>query len=273
MVKGKRTGASRTRCLFSLSLIVLCGLAGAWAQEVIKIETNKDPGRLRIAVLDFKVLNADPKAAPLNTVFNQTLWSDLDRPGIFDLVEKKLYPLRQPAQPEEINAKAWSEPPRSAGLLLFGNVSVKSGKVEIQGWLYDVRNAGASPILSKQYKEDATPENARMIAHHFADEIITRQSNSRYGWYMDLVRRRVWESWFTVGIAGIDPTVKARDRALIEFDIMIDGSPANVHLGQTSGVPSIDQSVMRAIQHIDSFGKPPTGSKITVEFWFDYPPK
>ena len=40
-----------------------------------------------------------------------------------------------------------------------------------------------------------------------------------------------------------------------------------------SGVPSLDQSAMRAIQRIDSFGKLPEGDNVTVEFWFDYPPK
>jgi periplasmic protein TonB len=38
-------------------------------------------------------------------------------------------------------------------------------------------------------------------------------------------------------------------------------------------VPSLDQSAMRAIQRIDSFGKLPEGNSVTVDFWFDYPPK
>jgi protein TonB len=92
----------------------------------------------------------------------------------------------------------------------------------------------------------------------------------KYGWYVDGVKRRVQQNWLTY---EIDPRIKAPHRAFIEFDIMGDGSPANVHLAQTSGVPSLDQSAMRAIQRIDSFGKLPEGNKVTVEFWFDYPPK
>jgi periplasmic protein TonB len=92
----------------------------------------------------------------------------------------------------------------------------------------------------------------------------------KYGWYVDKVKRAVQAQWLTY---EIDPRIKAPHRAFIEFDITRDGTPANVHLAQTSGVPSLDQSAMRAIQRIDSFGKLPEGDKVTVEFWFDYPPK
>jgi protein TonB len=92
----------------------------------------------------------------------------------------------------------------------------------------------------------------------------------KYGWYVDGVKRRVQQNWLTY---EIDPRIKAPHRAFIEFDITRDGVPANVHLAQSSGVPSLDQSAMRAIQRIDSFGKLPEGNSVTVEFWFDYPPK
>jgi periplasmic protein TonB len=92
----------------------------------------------------------------------------------------------------------------------------------------------------------------------------------KYGWYVDGVKRRVQQNWLTY---EIDPRIVAQHRAYIEFDITRDGSPANVHISQTSGVPSLDQSAMRAIQRIDSFGKLPEGDRVTVDFWFDYPPK
>jgi protein TonB len=46
-----------------------------------------------------------------------------------------------------------------------------------------------------------------------------------------------------------------------------------VQVEQSSGVPSLDISAQRAIQRIDTFGALPpdySGSKISVEFWFDY---
>jgi protein TonB len=57
------------------------------------------------------------------------------------------------------------------------------------------------------------------------------------------------------------------------FDIARDGHPSNVEVEQSSGVPSLDQSAVRALQRIDTFGPLPStysGSKVSVEFWFDY---
>jgi TolB protein len=173
-LKAKTIGAGKTGFLLLLSFMVLCGVLSAAAQDRIKIELNMGQERPRIAVPDFKATNADPQTAPLNTVFNQTLWNDLDNAGIFDLVAKSFYPSQTPGQPQELQAKVWGDPPPNAGVLTFGNVGVNSGKVDVQGWLYDVKNPGAPQILGKQYKEDATPDMARLIAHRFADEIIAR---------------------------------------------------------------------------------------------------
>jgi protein TonB len=92
----------------------------------------------------------------------------------------------------------------------------------------------------------------------------------KYAWYVDGVKRRVQQNWLTY---EIDPRIVAPHRAFIEFDINRDGSPSNVHIAQSSGVPSLDLSATRAIQRIDSFGALPEGNKVTVDFWFDYPPK
>jgi periplasmic protein TonB len=92
----------------------------------------------------------------------------------------------------------------------------------------------------------------------------------RYGWYMDVIRRKVQQNWLTY---EIDPRITAPHRAFIEFDIMRNGSPQNVKLAQSSGVPSLDQSAVRAIQRIDGFGPLPEGNVLHVEFWFDHPPK
>jgi TolB protein len=173
MLKAKRSGA-RILLLSGLLAIVLGSFLTAAAQDRIKIELNMGQERPRIAVPDFKAANGDAQTGPLATVFNQTLWSDLDNAGIFDMVAKSFYPSQVPGQPAELNAKVWGDPPPNTGVLTFGNVGVNSGKVDVQGWLYDVKNPGAPQILGKQYKEDATPDMARTIAHRFADEIIAR---------------------------------------------------------------------------------------------------
>jgi protein TonB len=93
---------------------------------------------------------------------------------------------------------------------------------------------------------------------------------SRFSWYVQAVQRKVSENWLKY---EIDPGIKAANRAYVTFDIARDGHPTNVQIEQTSGVPSLDISAMRAVQRIDTFGPLPpeySGSKVSVEFWFDY---
>jgi len=59
----------------------------------------------------------------------------------------------------------------------------------------------------------------------------------------------------------------------IYFEIDRSGSPGSIRVEQSSGVPSLDQSAMRALQRIDTFGPLPpeySGRYVAVEFWFDY---
>jgi protein TonB len=93
---------------------------------------------------------------------------------------------------------------------------------------------------------------------------------SRYAWYVDVVRRKVSENWLKY---EVDPRVSDARRVYITFDITRSGQPANVQVEQSSGVPSLDVSAVRAIQRIDTFGALPgdySGNRVSVEFWFDY---
>jgi protein TonB len=93
---------------------------------------------------------------------------------------------------------------------------------------------------------------------------------SRYGWYVDVVRRKVSENWLKY---EIDPSISTARRVYITFDITRSGEPANVQVEQSSGVPSLDMNATRAIQRIDTFGPLPgdySGNRVSVEFWFDY---
>ncbi len=93
---------------------------------------------------------------------------------------------------------------------------------------------------------------------------------SKYGWYVDVVKRKVQNNWLTY---ELDPHINAPHRGYVAFDILRNGSPDNIRLAQSSGVPALDQSAVRAVQRVDTFGAPPEGNKVSVEFWFDYPPK
>ena len=95
-------------------------------------------------------------------------------------------------------------------------------------------------------------------------------SARRYAWYVHVIQQKVSENWLKY---EVDPRITTAKRVYVTFDIARDGHPSNVQIEQSSGVPSLDQSAMRALQRIDTFGPLPSdysGSKVSVEFWFDY---
>jgi TolB protein len=160
-----------------LALLVSCFalVAGASAQvDWIRTGTGLGVERLRLAVPDFKATTADPATPPLLKVFNDTLFNDLSYAGIFDVVSKNFYPLQVPGSPADIQLDAWGNPPPSAAMIAFGNLAKSGDDLNVQGWLFDVKNTQSPQVLGKQYHEKATEDNARLIAHRFADEIIFR---------------------------------------------------------------------------------------------------
>jgi protein TonB len=93
---------------------------------------------------------------------------------------------------------------------------------------------------------------------------------NQFAWYVEAVQRKVTENWMKY---EVDPGIKEASRVYLTFDIARDGHPSNVQIEQPSNVPSLNQSAVRALQRIDTFGPLPSnysGSKVSVEFWFDY---
>jgi len=94
---------------------------------------------------------------------------------------------------------------------------------------------------------------------------------NRFGWYVDLLRRRVAEKWRT---ADIDARIRTAPPVVATFTINRDGSvPADaVRIAQRSGNPALDYSAQRAILEASPLPPLPPGyekSDATVEFWFE----
>ncbi|MGC2208720.1 MAG: Tol-Pal system beta propeller repeat protein TolB [Candidatus Korobacteraceae bacterium] len=160
---------------FALSAaLLLIFVLPALSQDWIRTGTGVGGQKIRLAVPDFKLATADPKAGPLDQTFNQVVFNDLQQSGIFDMVSKSFYPLGAPGAPADLHLDVWAAAPVNASMLAFGNLGVSNGTLQVQGWLYDAKNAATPQILAKQYRDTATDESARMIAHRFADEIIFR---------------------------------------------------------------------------------------------------
>jgi len=93
---------------------------------------------------------------------------------------------------------------------------------------------------------------------------------TKYAYYVHVIQQKVAENWLRY---EVDSRITTAQRVYITFDVARDGHPSNVQVEQSSGVPSLDVSAVRALQRIDTFGPLPadySGSKISVEYWFDY---
>jgi len=146
----------------------------AVAQDEVRTGTNQGNQRIRLAAADFKPVGVDPLTPALKTVFDSTLYSDLQRAGIFDMVSKSMAPRVMPGSPQEMQINQWSTLPANASMVAFGALAANNGRLVVYGWLDDTHNAQSPQVLAKQYNEAANEEMARTVAHRFADEIIYR---------------------------------------------------------------------------------------------------
>lgn len=93
---------------------------------------------------------------------------------------------------------------------------------------------------------------------------------SRFSWYVTAVQRRISSNWLQ---STIDPGVAWAPRVVVTFDILRNGSIANIQITQSSNNYSVDSSAMRAVQQSSPvMALPPeyAGSRVGVEFYFDY---
>ncbi|PSH03295.1 MAG: Tol-Pal system beta propeller repeat protein TolB [Acidobacteria bacterium] len=157
-----------------LSVLLFALVLPAVSQDWIRTGTGVGGEKLRLAVPDFKIISADSRSAALDKAFNDVLFNDLRQSGIFEMVSKSFYPLGAIGGPADVHLDQWGTPPPKAAMLAFGSLGVNGESLQVQGWLFDVKNAQNPQVLAKQYRESATAENARRIAHRFADEIIFR---------------------------------------------------------------------------------------------------
>jgi periplasmic protein TonB len=93
---------------------------------------------------------------------------------------------------------------------------------------------------------------------------------SRYPWYVDAVRRRISANWLQ---SSVDPAIRFAPRVVVQFQILRDGSAANIQITHSSGNSSVDTSAIRAVRDSSPLERLPTdysGGFVAVEFWFEF---
>jgi len=178
MVTGRQSVVcSGKYAVFTMLFLLLFSAGSAFAQDnpFGQITTDKGAGSLiRIAVANFKPISPDAGLGNYKQTFDTTLFNDLNSAGLFDIVSKDMLPQSTPGFPAELNLTQWSAAPANAAMVAFGNLNLQGNRLVVNGFLDDAHNTQFPQIFAKQYNEEASDDNARQIAHRFADEIIFR---------------------------------------------------------------------------------------------------
>lgn len=135
--------------------------------------------KIRLALPPFAARAPQVQAA--TEVFNAVLRNDLETSGIVELVSPSFFPLQTPSLPDELHPDAWVAAPTNAHMVAYGGLRYAENQLQVDAWLSDVRNPQAPPVLAKRYRSDLTEDQARRLAHQFADEIIERLSGGLPG--------------------------------------------------------------------------------------------
>ena len=93
---------------------------------------------------------------------------------------------------------------------------------------------------------------------------------SRFSWYVTAVQQRVSGNWLQ---SSIDQNISWAPRVVLSFDILRDGTIANIQITQSSNNSSVDTSARRAVEMSNKLAPLPAayqGQRVGVEFYFDY---
>src|SRR6266849_4740167 len=128
------------RILFAVFAFLALGQIVLAQDVVIKIVGGEKPS---IAVPDFRGAG---DSAKFMSVFNQTLFGDIQDSGLFKMASKSLYPLVVPQQPSYFQQPGpsapakrppcltdWSSTPASAKYLAFGYGASQNNQIVLSG--------------------------------------------------------------------------------------------------------------------------------------------
>ncbi|SPE23872.1 Cell division and transport-associated protein TolA [Acidobacteriia bacterium SbA2] len=92
----------------------------------------------------------------------------------------------------------------------------------------------------------------------------------RYGYYVASVRSRISGNWL---LSTVSPNIVSAPRLYMTFTILRDGNVTDVEITQSSGIPEVDRSALRAV--LASNPLPPlppdySGNKVKVNLYFDF---
>jgi TolB protein len=173
------------------SFLLIAGIGWLSAHQEVTGTIDKNPGKPRIAVPDFR---ANGAATPLVAAFNRTVASDLQGSPLINFVPKTLYPLQAPQQPSDLVAGVappsnriviqasrltdWSLPPVSTNYLGIGYGAEDRGLFVAFGWLYstatNMPSVQQAQVFGKVYTASLDENGAIDAGHRYAADILAQ---------------------------------------------------------------------------------------------------
>ena len=115
----------------------------------------------------------------------------------------------------------------------------------------------------KTQKNQPPPTTAQPNASNGPVSISNGDFGSRFGWYVEVIKRKVGQNWNKF---EVDPHTPKGAVAEICFRVNRQGTPTNFKINKPSGSASLDQSCLHATQRVDTFGDLPRDSN---DQWLD----
>ena len=106
----------------------------------------------------------------------------------------------------------------------------------------------------------------------FSVGVTDANFGARFAYYNQQIKRKLESEW---QINMLDAAATGH-RVYITFTIARDGSPSQIRLQTPSGDGTLDQTALRAVQVVDTFGPLPDayqGSYVNVLYYFEAPPR
>lgn len=176
-------------------------------------------------------------------------------------------PSPAPAIPEE---KSVTAPPLDAIPIPVKQIKQKIAKEHHEK---PPLHAQPPPQQHRAAYGEAAPSSIPMNAASAHTNNVTVENGdfgSRFGWYVDVIKRTVAQNWYS---QLADPQASMGHSVVVSFTVHRDGSVSNARIMQSSGVPSLDMSAIQAVQRVDAFGPLPggySGSSVSVAYTFTY---
>jgi len=238
--------------------VVLAIMLGAWLGRASESFGAKDVGgAVGIEAVDKIPI---PHSGPVNPVANDTQSQVPQQPAppvAREREEKKSSPNAVPLKMPEPKKKTAPTPSTPQRFRPFDELE-------------------KNQIYSKSPPQVSSPMYSPAAGSGQIGTGIHTTLGDRFAAYSDSIRRIVAQNWRT---GDVDPQLHSAPAVIATFNLLRDGSVANLQLLQSSGIPSLDASVQRAIRDSshgsgsaltfpplpDAYGK----DSATVEFQFE----